>query len=91
MRASKRDQLAEVDGEMLVFEPEALDAAIIGYVENPSARMACYSFEKLVQCFVKEGMSEDSAVEHIGYNVAGADVGSTGPVILYPVEGEGEG
>lgn len=55
-----RDELLELlgeDSEAVVLEPEGLDAAILGY-DRDSDRLV-YSFRRIVDHFVGEGMTEE--------------------------------
>ena len=45
--------------------------------------VAAYSYEKLVEVFVEQGMTELEAVEWIDFNIAGAYVGEYTPIIIY--------
>lgn len=62
----KRQTLCEIglDAACLFSEP-FFDAAIIG---TTSDDRVVYSFDKMVECLVKEGMEYGDAVEHIEYN-----------------------
>ena len=77
-----REQLAEIDPEILLIDD--CDDALLGYVERcGSPAVACYSYEKLVRCFMVKGMSHEEATEWISFNVAGAYLGEKTPMILY--------
>ena len=64
---------------------DGLDEAIIGICSRCGSQdMYCYDYNKMVEIFMeKDEMSEEDAVEWIDYNIAGAYVGETTPMILY--------
>jgi len=77
-----RDQLWDFDPDIVLWDD--CDDALIGYVEQcGTPPVACYLWAKLVACFVARGMTDDEAVEWIGFNVTGAYVGERTPVVLY--------
>lgn len=78
-----REYLADVHPELIILEPPELDAAILGLVERcGSEPVLCYSRRKLIECFEKQGMSTEDAEEWIDFNIVGAYLGETTPMIL---------
>ena len=47
---------------------------------------AVYSYEKIIEGLVADGMDVTDAQEHFSFNIEGAYVGETTPAILYEVE-----
>lgn len=70
---------------MLVID--GCDDAVIGFVDGPTqdgvTRMrAAYSYEKLVQVFIDQGMDYHEAREWVEFNIMGAYLGIDTPVIV---------
>lgn len=70
------------DNRVYLFD--GLDEAFIGLglrfgIQNP---VAVYDHEKCVQLFVKQGMTEDEACEHIEVNCLGAWIGNGTPMMV---------
>jgi hypothetical protein len=60
------------------------DSAIVGVVARCGLRsVVCYEFDKLVEHFVAQGMSEEEAIEWIDFNILGSYVGEDTPMLLY--------
>jgi hypothetical protein len=69
------------DGEMLVAD--GLDAAIIGVTEGVSEPVVAYDYDKCVEIFrIRDGMTEEDALEHMSFNVTGAYVGPRTPIFI---------
>jgi hypothetical protein len=77
-----REYLEENNPEVLILEPPSLDAAILGLVDLGDKEVLLYSTRKLIECFEKEGMSYDEAVEWVDFNVLGAYMGPYTPKFL---------
>lgn len=60
-------------------------SAIIGTATNPVSQetVVVYSYKKLVRVFMRQGMSEEEAIEWVDYNIVGAFVGPRTPIIVY--------
>lgn len=59
------------------------DEAIVGYFYRCSRPIvAVYDYDKLVAVFVKSGMTDDEAREHIEVNVIGGWLGEGTPAVL---------
>jgi hypothetical protein len=72
----------------LLFIPDA-DAALLGTVWRcGQAPFVVYDYEKLVDFFVGQGMTDEEAEEWISYNIEGAWVGDSTPGILRRFEME---
>ena len=77
-----REYLQENNPEVLILEPESLDAARLGLVDLGDKEVLLYSVRKLVQCFEKDGMTNDEACEWVDFNVLGAYMGPYTPKFL---------
>lgn len=62
---------------------DGLDDAIIGFCTQGSnkARVA-YDYDRIVDIFIEQGMTEDEAAEYVGFNVLGAWMGEETPVVV---------
>lgn len=71
-------------------EPEGLvlanglEAAFLGLIIrfNVLDPIACYDYDRVIQTFIEEGMTEEEAIEHFEYNVIGAWVGERTPCFI---------
>lgn len=62
---------------------DGCDAAIVGIGLRAAAEsVVVYDYDLLIECFVKDGMSHDEAVEWVEFNIVGAYVGDRTPIIL---------
>ena len=57
---------------------DGLDDAIIGF--EPNLWKVVYSRNKVLDSLVKDGMSEDEAIEYADYNIFAAMVGDKTPI-----------
>ena len=57
-----------------------LDNAIAG--ESDCGRLI-YDYNKMLRIFIREGMSQDEAIEWIDYNVMGVQCNGKGFIVLY--------
>lgn len=72
----------EYDEETLTAD--GLEAALIGVVEGACrSPVACYDYDKCVEIFMAQGMSEEDAHEWMSFNVLGAYVGEYTPLFLH--------
>lgn len=71
-----------LDGTMLL-DPEKFDHCIVG-VANRCGMQSCvvYDRDKLMELLQSEGMTHEEADEYISYNIEGAYVGETTPLIM---------
>lgn len=78
------------DETVMFFEPEGLDAAIIGLSMYQPTRAVCvvYDYEKVLAYYVSSGMSEEDAEEWVSFNTLGAWVGETTPIVVNMTERE---
>ena len=42
-----------------------------------------YDYDKLIECFMKQGMTDEEAVEWIDYNVTGGYIGEKTPLVFH--------
>lgn len=79
-----RHEIADMYGDELMFlDPEKFDKCIIGVAIRcgmPSS--VVYDKDELIKVYMDEGMSEEEALEFISYNVEGAYVGETTPLVM---------
>jgi|TARA_R110000803_G_scaffold197310_1_gene260788 hypothetical protein len=68
-----------VDWECLLAD--GFDDAIIG-ISSCSSPKAVYSVNKVIEILMKEGMSQEDAIEHFDYNIAGSYVGDKTPIFV---------
>jgi hypothetical protein len=71
---------------MITFD--GLDSALVGMSEvwltnGAKVLRTVYSGNKMVEHFMSEGMTEEEALEWISFNVEGAYVGESTPVIFW--------
>lgn len=78
-----RDDLAEINPDLLVVDPPYLDQAIVGVVDRINFQAVCYNPRKIVTLLMKyDGMDYEEAVEYMNFNIIGAYVGEHTPVFL---------
>lgn len=65
-------------GNQEVLTADGFDKAIIGFCEN--TYRVIYSVRLCINGLIEEGMSEEDALDHFYYNVAGAYVGEQTPI-----------
>ena len=74
------------DDDALMFmggSPEDYADCIVGIVEDfEGPAKVCYDKNKILNRFVKEGMSYSEAREYFDFNVIGAYLGKTTPVFI---------
>lgn len=85
--ARKQRMAEELDPDMMFLgdglEDTTYDAALVGPVQRPcQGYVACYDYDKCVECLMAEGMSHEDAIEWMEYNVVSAFVGDHTPVFL---------
>jgi hypothetical protein len=78
------DEFAENlgDGDEILVA-DGLDAAIIGITEGVAEPVVAYDYDKCVEIFrIRDGMTEEDALEHMSFNVTGAYVGPRTPIFI---------
>ena len=76
--------LEEENPEALLMEPrEEFDGCIVGlgyrFHDGP---LAMYSVDRVLRVFMGQGMDEEEAEEHFGFNVIGGWVGEGTPIYV---------
>ena len=83
------DQLASDNPDAILWD--GLDDALIGIAERCSQpSLAVYSWDRLVELHMREGMSYEDACEYIGFNIIGAWHGEHTPLVMYIYEDDEE-
>jgi hypothetical protein len=78
-----RDEIAEFNEELMLLEPAYFDKAIVGVVSGMNIETVCYDKAKIIELLItEEEMTEEDALEHFYYNIAGSWVGEHTPVYL---------
>jgi hypothetical protein len=71
-----------VDDDAVTWD--GCEAAIIGVASRCSDKtLFVYDYNKLVEVFIGQGMTEEEAIEWVDYNIANAWVGDGTPYIMY--------
>jgi hypothetical protein len=76
---------------MLIFD--GLEDALVGMSEvwlttGAKVLRSVYDGNKMVEHFVKHGMTEEEAMEWISFNVEGAYVGESTPIVFWDYDPE---
>lgn len=71
------DKILENFPDETFLKADGFDEAVIGY--DMSFRLV-YSTTKCIEILIEEGMTEEEALEHFDYNVAGSYVGEKTPI-----------
>jgi hypothetical protein len=76
-----------MDTKLLKMTEEEYDEAIAGiacvWQKNRRVDTLIYSGEKLMEILVKQGATEEEALEHISINMEGSYVGLSTPIIMW--------
>jgi len=74
--------LEQVDEQAVTWD--GCDDAIIGVGSRCGQNTVfVYDYDRLVQVFVRDGMTEEEAVDWVDYNIVGAWVGEGTPITFY--------
>jgi hypothetical protein len=80
----KKAQLAEIDEEVILFD--GYEEALVGYgytfASNGHLVVAIYDYNKCLECLLKQGMSEEDAIEWFETNTLGCYAGKNQPVFM---------
>lgn len=78
-----REEISDNYPDLLVMDPDYLDAAILGVVTRIGLEAVCYSTDKVIRLLMEhDGMTEEEAIEYMDYNMKGAWVGDHTPVFM---------
>ena len=78
-----RERISEEYPDLLVMDPDYLDAAIIGVATRIGLEAVCYDKAKVIRLLMgHDKMSYEEALEYFEYNMQGAWVGEHTPVFL---------
>lgn len=76
--------------EKTMYQFDGLDEAVIGLATQATGEpLLVYDYNKIIEIFRKDGMSEQEAEEHVDYNVIGLNLGDKTPLIMTPCDYEG--
>ena len=68
---------------------DGLDKAIIGIGHtSTSDQLVVYSYEKIIDCLMKQDMSYEDAVDYADFNILGLHIGPGQPVVLFEMTPE---
>lgn len=73
------DTLRDTDSDALTMD--GMDEAIIGIVEQAGRELVLYSYTKLINVLVRQGMTTEEAEEWYVFNMTGY-MGDSTPVVL---------
>jgi len=80
-KADIREELADISGNPEMLFADGYDNALIGYTDGG---VAVYSIEDIIMIMVnEEEMTEEDALDHFYYNVAGSYVGEYTPIYIH--------
>jgi len=85
MTPERRAILDELgDEDVFFFEPQGMDAAIVGVSCDQPKRKVCvvYDYEKLVTYFRDQGMSREDAEEWLSFNTLATWWGEKTPIVI---------
>ena len=86
MKETKREALAEVYGEDLLFA-DGFDGAIIGIADGHDSGRVIYDYEKMIEVFMeREDAPYSEAVEWVDFYKVGSYVGEQTPIYLRRIE-----
>ena len=81
MRDFVEQEMADDESNALFFD--GLDEALMGSGSQYSKKLlAVYSSSKIIKCLIREGMTEEEALEYYNFNIACAWVGDGTPFIV---------
>lgn len=72
------DKILESFPEEEIIRADGLDEAIMGIEQFTMCLI--YSKSKVIDILVREGMTEQDALEHFSYNIQGAYIGDRTPI-----------
>ena len=84
------EELAELHPDLLLLEPrETYDKCIVGLARSAGESCSvCYDASKVIECLIRDGMTEEEADDFFDFNIIGAYMGEHTPTFLWPLEVE---
>ena len=72
------------DDEQGLLIADGLDHAFVGLMMrfNVLEPIACYDYDRVIEGYIEDGMTEEEAIEFFEFNVIGAWVGERTPCFL---------
>ena len=68
---------------------DGLDKAIIGVGHtSTNDQLVVYSYKKIIDCLMEQGMDYDEAVDYADFNILGLHIGFGQPIILFDMTPE---
>ena len=64
-----------------ILKADGFDDAVIGI--EPGSMRLIYSVTRCIEILIEEGMTQEDAIEHFDFNVAGSYVGEKTPIWCY--------
>lgn len=89
-RAWVEENIGDQNAEAIFFV--GLEDALVGYAQqfsNPP--VAVYDFDGIIRILMKDGSSEEDAIDHFGFNIAGTWAGPHTPFVLYQIKDSAAG
>ena len=80
MTQSKLDQILELYPDDTFGIADGFDDAIIG-VDDNNLKIV-YNIDEVINILMREGMTDDEAIEYYEYNIAGSYVGENTPSFI---------
>jgi hypothetical protein len=74
-------EIIETFPDIEFLKADGLDSAVIGFDEQ-SERLI-YSVSKIIEILMADGMTDEDALDHYYYNIAGAYVGEKTPIYCF--------
>lgn len=77
-----KQELIDIYGEGLTFYDgydDCIEGVCLQFGRDP---VICYNKNKIIDLFIKDGMTYEEAIEYFEYNVLGAYVGETTPAFI---------
>lgn len=67
------------------YKFDGLEDAVIGVATQATGdALLVYSYPKMVEIFMRDGMSKDEAEDYIGFNIINLNLGERTPLIMSP-------
>lgn len=80
---NKKEIIIETFPDETFMFADGFDDAIIGICEVTNRII--YSKQRIIEILMQEGMEYDDALEHFGFNIAGAYVGEMTPIFCHSI------